>query len=354
MTLYQTHGRSPFQNPDLHCVWWQHLGRREGWSPLLATGRRDGKLVAVASLAIRRTRMLRVLEWAGTAAFDYPDVLLAAGIDPAPLWNAVRRSDLFDIARLRWVRGDTAGRQSLTGFADKVGDDQLIHAINLIQPNGEDWLASLPRSMRAEHREKLRLLQKRGPVTLRRATQPDEIRRAVQLLVRYKAEWSRSRGTETVYLSDGLDAYFHDVALAAAQDGTLHLTTLDFGDESVAVHLGFASQDGFYYYVSSYDIGLAKLSPGRVHMNLLVMWAIENGLPRFDFLRGEGDYKTRLGTSSRRLEDYMFSQGLIGFAAQQAFLWRQNRRAARTRPRPAVRPIPANVVSRALPGGVDA
>jgi CelD/BcsL family acetyltransferase involved in cellulose biosynthesis len=149
----------------------------------------------------------------------------------------------------------------------------------------------------------------------------------VQTLVRFKAEWSQSRDTETVYLSDGMAAYFEDVALAALRDQTLHLTTLDCGGQTLAAHLGFASQDGFYYYVSSYDIGSAKLSPGRVHMNLMVMWAIDNGLQRFDFLRGEADYKTRLGSVSRQLEDYTFSGGFLGTAALQAYLWQQNRRA---------------------------
>lgn len=353
-TLYRTSGRSPFQNPELHRIWWHHLGLREGWTPLIALGYQHGTLAAVASFAVRRVRMLRILEWAGTAAFDYPDILLSDSADPGALWQAVRRSGYFDIARLRWVRADTASRQPLSGFAHKTADDQLIHEINLAYSNSQAWLASLPKSMRAEHREKLRLLEKRGPVAMRQATQPEDIRAAVRTLVRFKAEWSRARGTDTVYLSDNLDLYFEDVAMAAHRDGTLHLTTLACGDESLAVHLGFASRDGLYYYVSSYDVAAAKLSPGRVHMNLLVMWAIENRLHRFDFLRGDADYKTRLGTVSRRLEDYTFSHGLIGSAALQAFLWQQNRRAARPRPAEGILTAGPRGLPNALSGGADA
>jgi CelD/BcsL family acetyltransferase involved in cellulose biosynthesis len=115
--------------------------------------------------------------------------------------------------------------------------------------------------------------------------------------------------------------------MAASRDQTLHLTTLDCGDQSLAAHLGFVSQDGFYFYLPSYDIAFAKLSPGRVHINLMVMWAIDNGLHRFDFLRGEADYKTQLGSISRQLEDYAFSQGLFSTAALQVYLWQRNRRA---------------------------
>lgn len=329
MDLYRSDGRSPFQNPELHRIWWHHLGLRDGWCPLVAIGQQNGRLTAVASLAVKRSRMLRTLEWAGTAAFDYPEMLLAPDADAAPLWQALQRSGRYDIARMRWVRSDALGRQPLLGFARKTGTNHPIHAIEFVHRDGQAWLNSLPKSVRAEHREKLRQMSKSGPVTMRRVTQPEEIANAVRTLICFKAEWSRSRATETVYLADGMAAYFEDVALAAMRDQTLHLTTLKSGEQSLAAHLGFTSRDGFYYYVSSYDIGSAKLSPGRVHMNLMVMWAIDNGLHRFDFLRGEADYKARFGTVSRQLEDYAFSQGIFGSAALQAYLWQQERRPIR-------------------------
>ena len=112
--------------------------------------------------------------------------------------------------------------------------------------------------------------------------------------------------------------------MAAYRDRTLHLTTLDCGTQTVAAHFGFVSRDGFYYYMPAYDVALASSSPGRVHLNLMVMWAIDNGLCRFDFLRGQADYKTRLGLASRQLEDYLFSNGVVGAAALRAYLWRRN------------------------------
>ena len=76
--------------------------------------------------------------------------------------------------------------------------------------------------------------------------------------------------------------------------------------------LPFASADGLYYYVSAYDTEAAKHSPGTVHMNLLIMSAIDDGLKRFDFLRGEAGYKEKLGTTTRILEDRVFGRGLLG------------------------------------------
>jgi CelD/BcsL family acetyltransferase involved in cellulose biosynthesis len=52
MELYRAHGRTPFQNPDLHLIWWQHLGLREGWSPLVAIGLENGQLLLQPGLSV--------------------------------------------------------------------------------------------------------------------------------------------------------------------------------------------------------------------------------------------------------------------------------------------------------------
>ena len=117
MDLYRTNGQSPFQNPELHWAWWHRRGHGQGYAPLVAAGRQNGRLVAIASFAIKRSRMLRILEWTASAAFDYQDVLLVDGIDAAPLWTAIRRSERYDIASLRWVRRDASGDNSRRGRA---------------------------------------------------------------------------------------------------------------------------------------------------------------------------------------------------------------------------------------------
>lgn len=340
MALYRTSGRSPFQNPELLRVWLEQMAPREGCSPLIAAGWSEGRLVAVAPFAVRMQGMIRTLEWAGDAAFDYPDMLLAESVDPRPLWQAVRRSAAYDVARLRHVRTDGVSRPPLAGFATKLGRSEPVFAIEFAHETGAAWLASIQRSMRAEYRDKFRQLTKLGPVCMRPATSPEEIAAAVETLVRFKAAWSRMRGTETVYLSNGMSTYFTELALAAWRERMLHLTTLECAGKPLAAHLGFASHDGFYYYVSSYDVSYAKLSPGRIHMIMLIMWGIDNGMRRFDFLRGEGDYKSKLGVVSRQLDDFAFSHGVIGALALRTYLLRR-RGAAPILRRPAAAPVPA-------------
>jgi CelD/BcsL family acetyltransferase involved in cellulose biosynthesis len=320
MALYRANGQSLFQNPELHRIWWEHRGLKLGWSPLVATGWQDNRLVAVASLAVKRVRLLRILEWANIEGFDYPSVLMTQDANAGRLWAAVRHGGGFNLACLRSVRADDPVHRTLADFAQVVGQGSVTHAIDLLDPNVRTRFARSSTGTSSRRWKEVRLMEQRGPVVLRLATQPDEIRRAIDILIRFKSEWSRSRRMDTLYLSEGIGDYFQELAMAAARDGTLHLSTLEAGADILAAHLGFVSKDGLYHYVSSYDLAAAKLAPGRVIMKMLVQWAIENGLPRFDFLRGEAEYKTSLGTSSRRLNDFVFSHGMLGWVAQKAYL----------------------------------
>jgi CelD/BcsL family acetyltransferase involved in cellulose biosynthesis len=142
-----------------------------------------------------------------------------------------------------------------------------------------------------------------------------EVPGLVALLVDLKSVWARTRGVESDLSRPGTPRFLEQVALQSLADGNLHLSVLTCGDRTIAIHLGFVSQDGFYYYQPSYDAAFAKMSPGRLHLTMLIMWAVDNGHHRFDLLRGDDRYKTALGSEVRVLNDYMFTRGPVGAAA---------------------------------------
>ena len=54
-------------------------------------------------------------------------------------------------------------------------------------------------------------------------------------------------------------------------------------------------------YNSGFDTGLAALSPGIVLLVRVIRDALERGVGRFDFLRGEEPYKLGFGARSEEL-----------------------------------------------------
>lgn len=319
-SLYRSCETTLFQNPEWHRAWWTHIGYPKGWTPHIAVGRCDGRLVALAPLAVIRKRGLRRLEWAGTVVFDYPDALVAGGVDASALWEAIRQSRHFDFARLRDVRTTCGNCRSLETFARRAGQGTAAHAIDLRGRSSGEWFAALSRRTRSNHQANLRRLQRTGPVSLLTAASSSEVVGMIRHAVQLKTEWSYARGMDNIFTQGYAAGFLEELSLRAHEEGVLHLSALCCKDQMISVHAGFIGADGFYYYLPAYDPRFAKESPGRVHLIMLVMLAIDRGCTRFDFLRGAADYKSHLATEEREMSDYIFSRGIVGAAAQAAYL----------------------------------
>lgn len=73
------------------------------------------------------------------------------------------------------------------------------------------------------------------------------------------------------------------------------------GGEIAAVIFGYSDSTGYYLYNSAYDPALRDASPGVVLLGRMIEQAISEGVPRFDFLKGDETYKFRLGAERRPL-----------------------------------------------------
>src|SRR4051812_22154139 len=94
--LYKQAGQSLFQNPLWHRIWWDHLGHSGGWEPYTVVAYEEQHLVALAPLVISWVHGIRRLEWAGMDVFDYPDILIAPGVDPLSVWRAIKDLGGYD------------------------------------------------------------------------------------------------------------------------------------------------------------------------------------------------------------------------------------------------------------------
>ena len=71
----------------------------------------------------------------------------------------------------------------------------------------------------------------------------------------------------------------------------LHVSALRIEKELISTHFGLVHKGIFYYLMPSYSTEWKKYSPGKVHLLLLIEWAIKNKLNVFDFTVGGESYK---------------------------------------------------------------
>jgi len=77
---------------------------------------------------------------------------------------------------------------------------------------------------------------------------------------------------------------------------------------AAACCFSYVDDEGAYLYNSSYDRDLGDASPGVVMIGSMIERATSEGVPRFDFLKGDETYKFRLGAHERPLHEVVASR----------------------------------------------
>lgn len=72
-------------------------------------------------------------------------------------------------------------------------------------------------------------------------------------------------------------------------------------ERATACLFSYVDDEGVYLYNSAYDRHLSDASPGVAIVGSMIEQACTEGLPRFDFLKGDESYKFRLGADERPL-----------------------------------------------------
>jgi CelD/BcsL family acetyltransferase involved in cellulose biosynthesis len=92
-------------------------------------------------------------------------------------------------------------------------------------------------------------------------------------------------------------------------DGPLGLTMLWVGDRRIAAGLHFETGDELLYYNAGVDPAARELSPGVLMIYSYVQRAVERGIRRMDFLRGDEPYKYEWGAVDEPIQRVLVRRG---------------------------------------------
>lgn len=322
--LHEAHSTSLFTHPEWVMCWWEFLGRTSGYQLFIVTLRNDGVLAGIAPLVIARRKGLRLLEWAGADVFDYCDCIVSGAEAGAALWDGIVKCRHYDLARIKDIRPEASCHAPLKRIAHMTDFNAAQYIANHWK-TGQEWLTSLGYERRKKIKQRANQLDRAGNVgfnVYRKAPVPVE---ELKHLVEMKRAWSKATGNSGVFSHPEIGPFLIRLSELAAESGHLHFSTLTVDGAVIASHLGFVYNGILYYYITSYDAGWGKYSPGQQLMCRLVYWTIENELREFDLMRGEERYKSSFADESLKLCDFSFSRGLKGMAGEWYYHWKQQK-----------------------------
>ena len=102
------------------------------------------------------------------------------------------------------------------------------------------------------------------------------------------------------FMEPDMIAFFDDLVRLFGRREWLRARKLQLDGRTAAMMLAFTFGERIYLYNMGFDPAFRSLSPGIVTVALDIHSAISEGRRYYDFLRGDEDYKYRLGASPRR------------------------------------------------------
>ncbi len=299
-------GAPPFASPVWYATWLAHF---EAERPLFAAFHDGaGRLRGVVPLSVDG---LMATGLGNPKIQDYAGLAIARGWE-GPVLSALlewAESEQLKGIRLWGILGGSALARELPPTTAAAGwtAESRREAVAPLAEVGNEWetfVSTLSKKNRHELRRKLRNLESAGDVAFETIIDPDAVRETVAVLIRMMRE---SHEGKTRFLTPEMEAFFLDMGPAMAKAGSGRAWRLSLDGREAAILLGFDQDGTRFLYNSGFDPEFGKLAVGLLSKALAMRAGARSGIVRFDFLRGDEEYKRRLG--GREQEILEFSLG---------------------------------------------
>jgi CelD/BcsL family acetyltransferase involved in cellulose biosynthesis len=301
----------PFLRHEAVSVWWSTLGGGEwpGGRLWLGTAREaDGTLVAIWPLFLPdgpsgegRLHLLGSHEIS-----DYLDAIAPAErtteactalLDALEAQAEVRGLDLYNLPE---ASPTLASMQAVASGRGWTAELQRLPPCPVVSLEGgwEAYLARLEKKQRHELRRKLRRADDHPEkVEMRIVSPAQDVGSEMESFLGLMALGD----AKARFLQPAMRRQFVALTHEAHRCGCLNLAFLDVGGVPAAAYWSFDYGNRLWVYNSGLNPAYSSLSPGWVLLGRLIQWAIDAGRTELDFLRGDEDYKYRLGGVERAI-----------------------------------------------------
>ncbi len=179
----------------------------------------------------------------------------------------------------------------------------------------DDFLSKTSKKLCQNIRYQERRLKKEGNLELRQFSpgETEAAKEALKDFLKMRAEkWPEA------YIVPGL---FRRIIDNALPNGLLHFSELQHNSKSISWVFGFIHKERFYYYIPVFRPDMANYSPGKVHLAMLIDYAIYNGIKIFDLLKGAEPYKTQWAENTTPI--YIYEWTGRGLRAKTIRVWQK-------------------------------
>ena len=276
------------QEPPFVRTWYSVYSHR--YEPVLIIGRnqQDG-LEGLLTLASENGQLVA----AGTHHAEYQTWLALPGAGNAFMEQAVENlSTQFPGRRLRlqFLPGDAPTRWATEGRwrsrCDLIANPRGLIALG----TGAELQASLRKK---SNRSRISRLERAGPLSLEVVREPDRLDEVLPAVMEFCDLRQGAIYNDTPFAGDPHKRVLYRALMRIP--GFLHITVLKAGEQIVSAHFDMRNRDTALLGLIAHSPFVAQHSPGKLHLLLLGLELLKEGIPTYDLTPG-GEYKDRFAT----------------------------------------------------------
>ena len=325
-----------FQTYEWLSVWNAEIGSQQGLEPLIVRVA-DGadKTLLILPLAVMRFSRCRVLVFMGDRVTDYNAPMLRAEpreqratVAIRELWvEILRRLPKLDVIYLRRMPETVEGVPNPMLGLSGVRHTDDAHAATPLPTDFETFKKSRSSRFFADTRRKRRRLSEIGKVRFEIVSAREELADTVERMLAQKQRRSardenREAATKEWIPDPGSQlkgAFFRAISCASFRFGAMHVSRLRVEAETVATHVGALYRNRFYWLMPGYEgEKWARYSAGRILLESLVEWCIENEVKTVDLTVGDEEYKRHWANGTMALYELRTA---LTWKGHLTFLW---------------------------------
>ena len=294
-------GNNVFRTYQWQRTWWESFGRGE---LLLVVAHRDGQVVAIAPLFGEAG----MIYFVGSGGSDYlgfvGDVsdadllqtLLDAARTNVPDFIGFVFYMVPDLSSLDHPLGEVARGLGLTLFDE---GELVAPVMKLAGP--EQAIAAAEKSSLVRHEK---IFRREGRLEVQHLTDGQEILPHLdEFFDQHVSRWHETP-YPSLFVEPKQREFYRQLTQSARREGWLRFTRLSWNGQPIAFHFGFCYAGNFLWYKPSFDVQLARRSPGEVLLRQLLLRAAAENVSTFDFGIGDEPFKRRFATQVNRVRTW--------------------------------------------------
>ncbi len=186
---------------------------------------------------------------------------------------------------------------------------QTVSPVITLPSTWEEYQSKLETRYQKDFKRLLQTIDSEDEISYRCLTSPAEVEEGMQTFMTLHQKSSADKAT---FWTPGRVAFFPKMARAMASEGSVKLYFLDVNDDPAAALFVFDHANEFQLYNSGFDAyRYGYLGVGNALILHTIRAAIELGRSRYNFLRGDENYKLTFGAVAEAIWEARAGESLI-------------------------------------------